>query len=172
MGSLKPDIESMPERDDVGKALTVAEEERLLAACLSSRSRVLYTAVVVTLHTGLRRGELLSLRWSQVDLTGLWLRVGASKTFAGRGRLISLNVTVTGAFSAWASQFPDRKPEHAVFPTERVGASGDAFDACVTATDPNVPIRSLQTAWVSAKRTARVTARWHDLRHTVMYAAT
>jgi integrase len=37
----------------------------------------------------------------------------------------------------------------------------------VTATDPNVPIRSLQTAWVNAKKTARVTARWHDLRHTV-----
>jgi integrase len=165
--ALQPDIEAMPRREDVGKALTVTEEERLLAACRSSRSRELYTAVVVTLNTGLRRGELLSLRWSQVDLTGLWLQVGTSKTFAGRGRLIPLNVTAATALSAWAGQLPDRKPEHAVFPTERVGASGDTFAACVTATDPNVPIRSLQTAWVNAKKTARVTARWHDLRHTV-----
>jgi hypothetical protein len=63
--ALKPDIEAMPRRDDVGKALTVAEDERLLAACRSSRSRDLYTAVVVTLHTGLRRGELLCDCWEK-----------------------------------------------------------------------------------------------------------
>jgi integrase len=165
--ALQPDVEAMPTRDDVGKALTVTEEERLLYACLASRSRMLYPAVAVTLNTGLRRGELLSLRWSQVDLAGRWLKIGASKTFAGRGRLVPLNAAAAAALSAWASQFPRYKPEHAVFPTERVGARGDDFRACITHSDPDTPIRSLQTAWVSAKKAAGVSLRWHDLRHTV-----
>jgi integrase len=157
----------MPRRDDVGKALTLAEEKLLLSACLASRSRMLYPAVVVTLNTGLRRGELLSLRWCQIDLAGRWLKVGASKTFAGRGRLGPLNAAAATALLAWASQFPRRKPDHAVFPTERVGARGDDLLTCVTQTDPDTPIRSLQTAWVTAKKAAGVSLRWHDLRHTV-----
>jgi integrase len=165
--ALQPDVEPMPRRDDVGKAVTVTEEERLLAACRASRSRMLCPALVVTLNTGLRRGELFSLRWSQVDLGGHWLKVGASKTAAGRGRLIPLNATAVAALSAWASQFPGYEPEHAVFPTERVGAKGGDLRACVTNTDPDTPIRSLQTAWVSAKKAAGVSLRWHDLRHTV-----
>jgi len=165
--ALQPDVEAMPRRDDVGKALTVAEEERLLYACRASRSRMLFPAVAVSLNTGLRRGELLSLRWAQVDLAGRWLKVGASKTFAGRGRLVPLNGAAAAALSAWASHFPRYKPEHAVFPTERVGARGDDFRACITHSDPDTPIRSLQTAWVSAKKAAGVSLRWHDLRHTV-----
>ncbi len=144
--ALQPDVELMPRRDDVGKALTLAEEERLLSACRASRSRMLCTAVVTTLNTGLRRGELFSLRWSQVDLAGRWLKVGAAKTYAGRGRLVPLNAAAVATLSAWASQFQGCRPEHAVFPTERVGTAGDAFHATVTNTDPQQPIRSIQTA--------------------------
>jgi len=79
--ALQPDVEAMPRRDDVGKALTVIEEKRLFSACRASRSRMLDPAVLVTLNTGLRRGELLSLRCSQVDLVGRWLKVGASKAY-------------------------------------------------------------------------------------------
>jgi integrase len=165
--ALQPDVGLMPRRDDVGTALTFAEEERLLSACRASRSRMLYPTVVVTLNTGLRRGELLSMRWSQIDLEGLWLKVGASKTFAGRGRLVPLNATAANALSAWAGAFPTRRPEHAAFPTECVGAAGDAFHTSLTKTDLQRPIRSLQTAWVTAKRAANVSLRWHDLRHTV-----
>jgi len=44
------------------------ERERLLAACQVSRNVHLYTIVVLALGTGARRGELLTLRWSDVDL--------------------------------------------------------------------------------------------------------
>lgn len=61
---------------------------------------------------------------------------------------------------------PGREAKHAVFPSERVGAAGDSFDPCIRKTDPDTPISSLKEAWESAKRRAKVRARWHDLRHT------
>jgi len=44
------------------------ERERLLAACQTSRNKQLYTIIVLALATGARRGELLNLRWSDVDV--------------------------------------------------------------------------------------------------------
>ena len=80
----------------------------------------------------------------------------------------------------WASQFPSRRPEQFVFPSERYGATGDAFEACAYDTDPSKPISSWKTAWESAKRRvgaalegkkpddkiATLHVRFHDLRHT------
>jgi len=164
--NIQPDVKKRPERTDVGKSLTSEAEVALLAACSQSRSRSLYTAVILALHTGLRSSELLSLRWHQIDLAGRSLKVADSKTTAGRGRTVSLNSTAAAVLTQWASQFPGRKDEHAVFPTERVGAAGHGFDAQISGTNPGQPIRSLKEAWESAKRRAGVQVRWHDLRHT------
>jgi integrase len=43
------------------------ERERLLEACKTSASPYLHTLVVLALSTGARQGELLNLRWSDVD---------------------------------------------------------------------------------------------------------
>lgn len=167
-GQIQPDVKKRPERDDVGHALTADEETRLLASCQQSRSRSLYPAVMLALNTGLRRSEMLNLRWNQIDLTKRMIRVGDSKTRAGRGRTVPLNDRATSVVTFWAESFPDRKPEHALFPTERVGAAGDVFAPCVTETDPLTPIASIKEAWETAKsnQRANVKARWHDLRHT------
>jgi integrase len=66
----------------------------------------------------------------------------------------------------WASQFPTQRPEHCVFPSERYGAAGDAFEVCAYHTNPLRPIGSFKKAWQAAKRQAGVTCRFHDLRHT------
>jgi hypothetical protein len=47
--------------------LTPAEEKRLLDACGTPRRRHLKALVIAALDTGARQGELLSLRWSDVD---------------------------------------------------------------------------------------------------------
>ncbi len=161
-----PDVKKRPERDDVGHALTNDEEARLLDACRLSRSRCLYPAVVLGLYTGLRRSELLGLKWWQIDLGNRTIRVGDSKTAAGRGRTVPLNDRATALARFWAELFPAREGiVHAVFPTERVGATGDAFTPHVSQTNPLRPIGSLKKAWATAKRTAAVNVRWHDLRH-------
>jgi integrase len=53
-------------------ALSSDEARALLAAARGTRNETLY---VVALHTGLRQGELLGLKWSDVDLTGRRLSV-------------------------------------------------------------------------------------------------
>ena len=44
------------------------ERERLLMACKASSSTFLHTVVVLALSTGMRRGEIMGLHWTQVDL--------------------------------------------------------------------------------------------------------
>jgi integrase len=44
------------------------ERARLLAACKESRNPALYPVVVLALSTGMRRGEILGLKWADVDL--------------------------------------------------------------------------------------------------------
>jgi integrase len=53
-----------------GRVRFLSDEEghSLLAACQASRNPYLYTIMVLALATGARRGELLSLRWPDVDL--------------------------------------------------------------------------------------------------------
>lgn len=58
----------------------------------------------------------------------------------------------------WAEVVAAREANHAVFPSERVGAAGDAFTPCVSETDLLTPIGSIKEAWETAKRRANVKA--------------
>lgn len=48
--------------------LSYEERDRLLPVCLESRNRFLYPIVIVALSTGMRRGEILNLKWCDIDL--------------------------------------------------------------------------------------------------------
>jgi integrase len=116
---IRPDFKMLRVKDDKGRDLTVAEEERLLAECRASISRVLFPAVVLARCTGMRRDETRLLQWRQVDLeTGL-LTLEMSKTEAGENRPVRLNVSALGVMKDWASKFPHRTPEHYIFAAEK-----------------------------------------------------
>ena len=89
--------------DDIGCALTVEQEQRLVAACAASRSRSLLPAVSLALVTGLRHDELRLLKWLQVDLANEAIRVGKSKTVHGTGRAVPINQTAVVALKDWAT---------------------------------------------------------------------
>jgi len=164
--NIQPDVRMLSVREDVGKALSVTDQKRLLDACADSRSRSLLPAVLLALNTGMRYSELRLLRWEQIDLERRTVRVGKSKTEAGTGRVIPLNDKAVKVLKFWADLFPDRKAEHFTFPSERYGAGGDDFEPTVFDVDPETPIGSWKESWESVKRRTGVVVRFHDLRHT------
>ena len=73
---IQQDVRMLATLDDIGHALTSEEEAAVLSACLQSRSRSLYPAVMLALNTGMRYGEIRLLQWKQLDFTGKMLTVG------------------------------------------------------------------------------------------------
>jgi len=170
--AIQQDVRMLRVFEDVGRAISRKEENALLSACQSSRSRSLYTAVVLALSTCMRYSELRLLRWSQVDFGARQITVGASKTEAGSGRVLFLNDRALAVVKFWAGLFPDREAKHYVFPYEKYGLAQrkdqqkGSTQACVHSTDPMKPIGRWKEAWETAKKTAGVSCRFHDLRHT------
>jgi integrase len=110
---------------------------------------------VLGLNTGLRHSEVRKLTWKNVDLEKRVLVVGESKTAAGSGRPVPLTQPAWAALDFWASRFPNRRPEHFVFPACENGQI-----------DPERPIAHWRTAWRRAYREAGLPGlRYHDCRH-------
>ncbi len=192
---LQPEVTMLTTHDDIGRAITSEEEAALLKGCAQSRSRSLVPFVTLAIETGARYGTIRTLQWGSVDFENRCLRWGKDKTAAGTGRVIPLSQRATAALSFWATHFPDRKPEHYVFPSERYGGAGDGFLHAPRAyhVDPTKPIGSIKEAWEGARlRAAKILAgkemdeagteeetaqaekikplycRFHDLRHTAV----
>jgi integrase len=181
---LQPEVKMLPERDDVGRAITTEEEAALLQACSQSRSRSLVPFVTLALETGARYGTIRTLRWGSVDFENRCLKWGKDKTAAGTGRVVPLSQRAMASLGLWAMHFPNREPEHYVFSAERYGAGGDAFSPKAYHVEPSKPIGSVKEAWEAARaRAARIlkgdladgepdqeikplSCRFHDLRHT------
>lgn len=70
-----------------------AEAARLLQACGDSFRPIVLTA----LHTGMRKGELLSLTWDLVDMTHGFIRLKQTKN--GKARALPFNETLWSLFS-------------------------------------------------------------------------
>lgn len=106
----------------------------------------LYAAAI---YTGMREGELLRLRWSDVDLAAGRILVRESKT--GRSRSVPVNPALRTILKAWR-KLPEQKADGLVFGepdgTERV---------------PLTVRRRLAKALASADVRS---VRFHDLRHT------
>ncbi len=118
---IKPDVVMLPERQDVGRALTPEEEGLLLYECGQSRSRILRPFVTLALETGARFNTIRTLQWGNIDFANRCLKFGKDKTAAGTGRTIPLNQRAIETLSFWAQLFRDRKPQHYVFPLEKCG---------------------------------------------------
>jgi integrase len=164
--NIQPDVRMLSVPDDIGKALSRDDEKKLLDGCAESRSRSLLPAVLLALNTGMRYSEIRLLRYDQIDLERRTVRVGKSKTEAGTGRVIPLNDKAAKVLKFWAEQFPNREPEHFVFPSERYGAGGDKFQPVVYDITPTKAIGSFKEGWESVKEVTEVSIRFHDLRHT------
>jgi integrase len=184
---IQADVKMLSVNDDIGKALTADEERALLEACGKSRSRSLLPFVTMLIETGARYNTVRTLQWKNIDFANRCLKFGKDKTAAGSGRTIPLNPRAVTMLSFWATSFQNRKPEHYVFPSEKVGLDGEEgyLKGVVTPyeTNPEKPMGSWKTAWNYARKVAGVilagnpehaedvpplACRSHDCRHTAV----
>jgi len=160
--SLQGEVKFDREPASIGKALKPEEETRLLAACESNL--LLHTVVSVALNTALRKNEIRTLRWGQIDLFERTLTVGLTKTEGGSGRIVPLNSIAYAALVRWAGLFPEAKQEDYVFPASE-NARLDCKKPNLSKVNPSLPIKSWRTAWRRALTDAGLQMRFHDLRH-------
>jgi integrase len=121
--------------------------------------------VTLALNTALRKNEIRTLRWNQIDFEKRTLIVGRSKTQAGSGRVIPLNQPAFDALVKWAGRLVESDSEDYVFPgCEAAGIEREHPDK--ERIDPTKPITSWRSAWRAALKRAGLQIRFHDLRHT------
>ena len=73
------------------RVLSYEEEQRLLLACEPKANRNIYTRpfVILALETAMRRGEILSLRWDNINLTKRTAYLALTKN--GESRVVPLS---------------------------------------------------------------------------------
>jgi integrase len=69
------------------RPLSAGEARKLIEAAAGDRLEALY---VLAVHTGMRRGELLGLKWDDVNLEGAYLRVRRTLTLREGGKKLAL----------------------------------------------------------------------------------
>lgn len=96
--------------------------------------------VLLAMNTGLRRNELLSLDWDDIDLEARMLTVRAANAKSGKERHVPLNAEALHVLTCWGSQ------------RGRVG--------------PTFEVGDIKTAWRNLLEAAEIANfRFHDLRH-------
>ncbi len=130
-------------------------EPKQIEALLNKASDRLKPILVTALHTGMRRGEILSLRWEHVNLKTGTLYVAESKS--GEGRHIPISSKLKGTFQELPSRFRKGYVFPSYLPSRRAGAE----------TDSQRPYTDLKTGFSKALTAAKISDfRFHDLRHT------
>jgi integrase len=98
-------------------------------------------AVLLSINTGMRLGELLALRWESIDFDRKLLTVEGARAKSRQTRHVFLNEEAMSVLNRWREQPLD---------TQRVFPMSSGF----------------RTAWYSVLRRAKIVRfRWHDLRH-------
>jgi integrase len=85
------EVAKLKEENRRSRYLSADEEKRLLAVCVGEREHLLPN-VVLALNTGMRRGEILNLRWSQVDFGRSQIHL--TRTKSGKERDVPMNTQV------------------------------------------------------------------------------
>ncbi|MBK1633764.1 recombinase XerD [Thiohalocapsa halophila] len=133
--------------------VTKAQAAALIRAAEAAAGKAPHLAPLITLalHTGMRRGELLGLEWSRVDLPSAVIYLEADHTKTARRRTVPLNAVARGAIMQQA----------------RFRAAHCPDARWVFCTRGGEHIASVKTAFKRACERAGIEDfRFHDLRHT------
>ncbi|MDV7105348.1 site-specific integrase [Vibrio sp. TH_r3] len=102
--------------------------------------------ILTAMNTGLRRGELMSLRWEDISLDNRYLTVRGTIAKSKKSRVVPLNDTVWGVLSEWRAINPN-----AVY----VFISGE-----------DKPLTDIKKPWLKlVEQSGLKNFNFHDLRH-------
>ena len=156
-----------------GKEIDILTPAQMKTALAWIRGRPIHTVAITALGTGMRRSEILALRWQDVDLDGAALRVERSleqtklggllfkapKTRHGR-RTVTLPASlVTTLRTHWKSQ----QEQRLVLGLGKAPPDGLVF--CELDGSPRSP-NALTKEWSALMGKANLKATFHSLRHT------
>ncbi len=135
------------------RILSVEEEDRLMSVLETDLHRAL---VGISLETGLRRSELLTLRNHQIVLTGRpEIRLQASQTKTKRHRIVPLTKKALALYETVKPKPKDK------------GAVVDLVNDWVFRQPHGGRVLSVKQFFDTARNRAQLPdLRWHDLRHT------
>ena len=137
--ALKERDEEMQKRRTLANNRRQTQHKRTLPP-LTHFGDHLTPAVLLSMNTGLRRGESLKLRWSSVDFNRQLLTVEGRNAKNRQTRHVPLNEEAINVLRNWR---------------EQAGTGARVFD-----------VVGFQTAWETVLKRARISKfRWHDLRH-------
>lgn len=153
------------------KEMKTLDEEETIQLLEATKGTLLHIPVLVAAATGMRRGEILALRWEDVDLKAGVLSVCQSleETAAGLSfkqpktaksrRVVDLPPMLVEALVRHKSEQANQRLQ--------IGAAYENHGLVVAREDgrPVVPSRLSITFGAFVKKTGRV-IRFHDLRHT------
>lgn len=126
--------------------LNEQEKDQLLDACLAHPVKELYPIVVLAISTGMRQGEILNLKWQDVDLSKG--RCILHDTKNGERRAVPIVGLAKKTLAKWSKirklntdlVFPGKNPQKPIF---------------------------IRKPWMEAIKAAEIEDfRFHDLRHT------
>jgi integrase len=138
--ALKARDEAMRNRRTVANNRRQTRHERILPP-LTHFGDHLTPAVLLSMNTGLRRGELVKLRWSSVDFNRQLLTVEGPNAKNRQTRHVDLNEEAVNVLRLWR---------------EQSGTGARVFGVTT----------GFQSAWEKVLKRARISKfRWHDLRH-------
>jgi site-specific recombinase XerD len=137
------------ENNEIGRCLTEDEERMLMQACRNYLGGQLAEMVTIALNTGMREGEILKLRWDQIDMKGNLINSINEKS--NRPKTVAMNDIVFNLLQE---------------KSKIMSISGYVF---TTSSDTPFHARNLLRAWYKAVKDAKIEGRlrFHDLRHTV-----
>nr|WP_314486999.1 site-specific integrase [uncultured Pseudomonas sp.] len=102
--------------------------------------------VLVSLNTGMRRGELFDVKWSAVNFDTKTITASGDTTKTSDTRHIPMNKEVFSVLKAWKEQAGKSRY---VFPSQQGGR-----------------LEGVKTSWLKLLERAKIEGfRWHDMRH-------
>ncbi len=136
----------LPEHNQVERILTREEEERLLA----SSPQYLKPILICALNTGMRKNEILTLTWANIDLENNFITLEHTNTKSKKTRRIPVNSTLRNTLLE-----------------QKLKSGGSEYVFLSSDGSPYKRHDSLKQSYLRACKCTCINGlRFHDLRHT------